>query len=361
MLTLSGAWTIEGLGHISHQLANLVLSNRLPLTIDGTNIAALDATGAWILQKVFQQPGQPNHPVQVGHLKTNFFDQIQRAQLQIAVAPPDVGAVPVKCVPLMERMGLATIRLYQNGAALLAFVGENSVKFFGWIIHPDRIRVRSVLFNLRSAGVDALPIVGLLIFMLGLVVAYQSADQLRRFGANIFIVDLVGLSMLREFAPLITAIIVAGRSGSAYAAQIGTMKVTEEIDALQTVGVNPYEMLVLPKVIALMIALPLLTVFADILGVFGGMVMARAELGVGFGEFLARFVKAIDMSAYLVGVGKAFVFAAIISTVGCFQGFRASGGPDSIGRRTTRSVVDSIFLVILVDALFSIAFSTLDL
>src|SRR5450756_142451 len=168
-------------------------------------------------------------------------------------------------------------------------------------------------------------------------------------------------SMLREFAPLITAIIVAGRSGSAYAAQIGTMTVTEEIDAMRTLGIAPLDLLVLPKIVALVIALPLLTVFADVLGVFGGMIMARAQLGVGFGEFLDRFVKAVSITAYLIGICKAPVCAAIIAVIGCFQGFRTKNGAESVGRQTTRSVVQSIFLVIVADALFSIAFSVLDL
>ena len=228
-------------------------------------------------------------------------------------------------------------------------------------LHPRRWRGRPILFNIRSAGVDALPIVALLSFLLGVVVAYQGADQLRRYGANIFVADLVGVSMLREFAPLITAIIIAGRSGSAYAAQIGTMAVTEEIDAMRTLGIAPFEMLVLPKLVALAIALPLLTVFADVAGVLGGMLMARAQLDVGYAEFLARFVKAVGLSTYGVGLAKAPVFAVVIVSIGCFQGFRTRGGADSVGRQTTRSVVQAIFLVIVADALFSIAFSALDL
>jgi phospholipid/cholesterol/gamma-HCH transport system permease protein len=167
--------------------------------------------------------------------------------------------------------------------------------------------------------------------------------------------------MLREFAPLMTAIIIAGRSGSAYAAQIGTMSVTQEIDAMRTIGIAPLEMLVLPKFVALLIALPLLTVFADVLGVFGGMLMAQAQLGVGYSEFLDRFSKAVSVTSYLVGLGKAPVFAAIIVLVGCFQGFRTRGGADSVGQHTTQAVVQSIFLVIVADALFSVAFSVLDL
>jgi phospholipid/cholesterol/gamma-HCH transport system permease protein len=218
-----------------------------------------------------------------------------------------------------------------------------------------------VAFNIRSAGLNALPIVGLLAFLLGVVVAYQGAGQLRTFGANIFVVDLVGLSMLREFAPLITAIIVAGRSGSAYAAQIGTMVVTEEMDGMRTIGIEPQELLVLPKLLALVIALPLLTVFADALGLAGGMLMAQVKLGVGYSEFIERLSKAVAVNDYLVGVLKAPVFAAIIVVVGCFQGFRTEGGADGVGRQTTRSVVWSIFLVIVVDAAFSVVLSALDL
>jgi len=262
---------------------------------------------------------------------------------------------------LLERWGQYVTTAAAQAYALLGFLGESALALAGWLAHPARIRLRPILFNLRSGGFDALPIVGTLSFLLGIVVAYQGADQLRQYGANIFVADLVGLSMLREFAPLMTAIIIAGRSGSAYAAQIGTMAVTQEIDAMRTIGIAPLEMLVLPKLLALVIALPLLTVFADLLGVFGGMLMARAQLGVGFAEFLERFSKAVSVTSYLVGIGKAPVFAAIIVLVGCFQGFRTQGGADSVGRQTTRAVVQSIFLVIVADALFSVAFSVLDL
>ncbi len=257
--------------------------------------------------------------------------------------------------------GSASVAAVRLAWALLEFVGETSMAAWGCLRHPSRIRWRPVAFNIRSAGWNALPIVGLLAFLLGVVVAYQGAGQLRTFGANIFVVDLVGLSMLREFAPLITAIIVAGRSGSAYAAQIGTMVVTEEMDALRTVGIAPQELLVLPKLLALVLALPLLTVFADVLGLAGGMLMAQTRLGVGYNEFLERLVKAVSVHDYLIGVLKAPVFAVIIVVVGCFQGFRTEGGADGVGRQTTRSVVWSIFLVIVVDAVFSVVLSALDL
>ena len=272
-----------------------------------------------------------------------------------------MGGIAQSPTPLLERLGQSAVAGGQQALAMLGFVGESSVALRGWIKHPGGVRWRPVLFNLRSAGFDALPIVGLLSFLLGIVVAYQGADQLRQYGANIFVTDLVGLSMLREFAPLMTAIIIAGRSGSAYAAQIGTMAVTQEIDAMRTLGISPLEMLVLPKLIALVIAMPLLTVFADVLGVAGGMLMAQAQLGVSYSEFIDRFPHAVSITSYLVGIGKAPVFAVVIALVGCFQGFRTLGGPESVGQHTTRAVVQSIFLVIVADALFSIAFSVLDL
>jgi phospholipid/cholesterol/gamma-HCH transport system permease protein len=192
-------------------------------------------------------------------------------------------------------------------------------------------------------------------------VAYQGADQLRHYGASVFVVELVGYAMLREFAPLIVAIIVAGRSGSAYAAQLGTMVVAEEIDALRTIGIDPLQRLVLPKIIALVVALPLLTLFADITGVFGGMVMARSQLDIGFAEFIDRFGRVMHGPTLLIGIGKSLVFAAIIASVGCFQGLRTQASADSVGRQTTRSVVQSTFLVMVADALFSVAFNLLKL
>jgi phospholipid/cholesterol/gamma-HCH transport system permease protein len=191
------------------------------------------------------------------------------------------------------------------------------------------------------------------------VIAYQGGVQLRAYGANIFIVELVSLTMLRELAPMMTAIIVAGRTGSAYTAEIGTMKVTEEIDALRTLGIAPMDMLVLPKLFGLMLVLPLLTLVADAMGIAGGMVMAATQLDVGFHDFVDRIPQSDTLEAFLIGIGKAPVFAMIVATVGCFQGFQVTGSADSVGRQTTVSVVHSIFLVIVVDAAFSILFGWL--
>lgn len=358
-LVLSGSWTARGIGTIEAQLAALSLPARSAISVDGARLEALDTAGAWLLQKLLQRLQSEGSRIALHDFRPEFAKRLEVVGQHVQGSPNPAQA---KAPPgRLDNLGRSVAAALEQGLALLSFVGETAFTLARCIRHPQRLRWRPILYNIRSAGFDALPIVGLLSFLLGIVVAYQGADQLRQYGANIFVADLVGLSMLREFAPLITAIIIAGRSGSAYAAQIGTMAVTEEIDAMRTLGIAPLELLVLPKLVALLIAMPLLTVFADLLGVFGGMLMSRAQLGVGFAEFTDRFVKAVSVTAYLVGICKAPVFAVIIALVGCFQGFRTHGGADSVGRQTTRSVVQSIFLVIVADALFSVAFSALDL
>ena len=363
-LALSGAWTARGIGAIGTpgaQFDALSLPENSQMVVDAARVEAFDTAGAWVLNKLLRRLRDKSVVVQMRGLAPEFAGLLEAIGQQADDAHDAATPLSGTSRSSLESLGRNSAAAVEQAAALLAFVGECALAFAGCITHPSRFRWRPILYNIRSAGVDALPIVGLLSFLLGIVVAYQGADQLRQYGANIFAADLVGLSMLREFAPLITAIIIAGRSGSAYAAQIGTMAVTEEIDAMRTLGIAPLDVLVLPKIIALLIAMPLLTVFADALGVFGGMIMAQAQLDVGFGEFLDRFTKAVSVTAFLIGICKAPVFAGIIAVVGCFQGFRTQGGADSVGRQTTRSVVQSIFLVIVADALFSVAFSALDL
>ena len=364
-LALSGSWTARCKSALEQQLAALEFAPATPVLADGARIEALDTAGAWVLHKLLQRLRDQGSIVTLSGLHAENERLLQLVAHHVTEQAASQAAPPAenagRSAQALDRIGRASVTAIGQTLALLGFVGESAMAFAGCIAHPARIRWRPILYNIRSAGFDALPIVGLLSFLLGIVVAYQAADQLRRYGANIFVADLVGLSMLREFAPLMTAIIIAGRSGSAYAAQIGTMAVTEEIDAMRTIGIAPLELLVLPKIIALVIALPLLTVFADLLGVLGGMIMARAQLDVGFGEFLDRFAKAVSITSYVLGIGKAPVFAVIIAVVGCFQGLATRGGADSVGRQTTRSVVQGIFLVIVADALFSIAFSLLEL
>ena len=197
--------------------------------------------------------------------------------------------------------------------------------------------------------------------MIGVVITYQMGLQLRNYGANIFIVDLLGLSVLREFGPLITAIMVAGRTGSAFTAQLGIMKINQEIDALDTIGVTPAELLLVPRIIGLLISLPLLIMWANIFGVLGGMIMSNNMLNITWYDFLHRFSNVIPLRALLIGLGKAPIFALIIASVGCFQGMQVKENADSVGQNTTRSVVMAIFFIIVADATFSVIFSKLKL
>lgn len=348
----AGAWTVQGIARLEQRMETLFWPDAGDLVIDAAAISALDTAGAWLLQRTVRALEQRGRNVRINGLRPEFSALLQliaaRAITPEHAAPAGDG--------LLARIGQHTWRGLLGMSGMLAFIGESATALLRSLAQPRRIRWRAILHNLQTAGVEALPITGLLAFLMGVVIAYQGADQLQRFGANIFIVDLVGLSMLRELSPLLTAIIVAGRSGSAYTAQIGTMKVTEEIDALRTIGVGPQELLVLPKILALIIALPLLTVYTDVAGVFGGMIMARSKLGISFEDFLDRFEDAVSLSSYLVGIGKAPVFAVFIALIACRMGLAVTRDARSVGANTTSTVVQSLVAIILLNAVFAILF-----
>jgi phospholipid/cholesterol/gamma-HCH transport system permease protein len=353
LVQCQGRWTVYHLAYVEQRLAAMSWPKVPELVWDLSGIEAMDTSGAWMLQRT------------VGALEENG----QRVELQ-SVSSDIAGLLettarkwPGRDLLRSRRPGwLETIGRFvaERGArawAALGFMGEGALGTVSLLFHPRRIRWRVLLHNVQVDGFNALPITGLLTFLMGVVIAYQGSEQLKTFGANIFIVDLVGISLLREIAPLVTAILVAGRSGSAYTAQIGTMRVTEELDALRALGISPMSLLVIPRAMALVIVLPLLTVFADVVGVFGGMLIASSQLGITFTEFLNRFDYAVAMRHYVIGIGKTPVFAIIVALVGCYQGLQVAGGVDSVGRQTTISVVQAIFLVIVADAFFSVLFS----
>jgi phospholipid/cholesterol/gamma-HCH transport system permease protein len=240
----------------------------------------------------------------------------------------------------------------------LAFFGRVLVLAAALPGHPRRLRLTSTVHHLRETGLTAIPIVTLMAFLIGVVLAFQGAAQLTQFGAQVFVVDLIAISVLRELGVLLTAIIVAGRSGAAFTAALGSMKMREEVDALRTLGLDPIAVLALPRILALVIALPLLTVAADVAGLVGGMAMSWIELGVTPGMFLVR-MEEVDASHYLAGLVKAPVFALIIGLTGCWFGFQVGSDAESLGRMTSRAVVVAIFLVIVADAAFSILFAVL--
>ena len=353
VLRCQGSWTIPHLAALDRLLATLRWPRAAELACDATDITAMDTGGAVVLHRLVTQLRREGRHLSIGGLRPEFQDILTMVSSNWSrIELPAAGGRPWS-----EQFQRAVIGRAQQTLRTVGFIGESAVGFWRALKSPSRMRWRAVIRSLEFDGFHALPITGLLSFLIGVVIAYQGAEQLRQFGANIFVVDLVGISLLREISPLIVAILIAGRSGSAYAAEIGTMKVTEELDAVKTLGLSPIQLLVLPRVLALMVALPLLTAYADALGVFGGMLIASNQLNVSFAEFMARFEQAVSLRHVLIGLGKAPVFAIIIALVGSYQGFQIRGGVDDVGRHTTTSVVQSIFLVIVFDAWCSILFS----
>jgi phospholipid/cholesterol/gamma-HCH transport system permease protein len=242
---------------------------------------------------------------------------------------------------------------------LVSFLGLTVTTIAWALARPWSIQVRATIRQIELTGLNALPIIGLLSFLIGVVIAFMGAVQLTKFGAEIYTVDLVGVAVLRELGVLFAAILVAGRSGSAFTAQIGTMKVNQEVDAMQTIGLSPVDVLVLPRILALMVALPLLTIYADLVGLAGGAAICSTVLDIPISAFTAELATAIDTTTFWIGMVKAPVFAFVIAVIGCYEGFKVSGSAESVGHRTTTSVVESIFMVIGIDAAFAIALSYL--
>lgn len=346
-----GRWTLPYLAVLERQVGMLRWPDAPDVVYDAGQITAMDTGGALLLQQSLAGVRNRGRKASVRGLRSEFGELLT----MVGTHWPRVESVAApRPTAWTERVKSAIRRQMESGIRGLAFLGESTVALFRAVRRPGSMRWRALLRILELDGVHALPITGLLTFLVGVVIAYQGAEQLRKFGTNIFIVDLVGISLLREIAPLIVAILVAGRSGSAYAAEIGAMKVTEELDAVRTLGIAPMDLLVLPRTLALMIAVPLLTVYADVLGVLGGMLIASGQLHVSFTEFIDRFEEAVAVRHFLIGVGKAPFFAVIIALVGCYQGFQIRGGVDDVGRHTTISVVQGVFLVIVFDAICSI-------
>lgn len=353
IIRCEGSWIIPHLTMLNTLLTEIQWPLARDLVWDVVNIRAMDTGGAIVLYRTIMELRSKGHQVSLEGLRPEFEELMQlvsshwdRVHL----------ALPVK-EHNQKNFTWWVFRHTGHMVKALAFVGEATVHVFRSLRRPSLIRWRALFYSLDRDGYHALPITGLLAFLMGVVIAYQGAEQLRQFGANIFVVDLVGISLFREISPLIVAILIAGRSGSAYAAQIGTMKVTEELDAVRTLGLSPMQLLVLPRVFALVIAVPLLTVYGDILGVMGGALVASSQLNVSGVEFIDRFEEAVALRHFFIGVGKAPCFAVIIALVGCYQGFQIRGNVDDVGKRTTIGVVQSIFLVIVFDAACSIVFS----
>jgi phospholipid/cholesterol/gamma-HCH transport system permease protein len=353
-LICSGDWIVAGLELLQKEREKWLA---LPMVekIDASGIGQMDTAGAWILDQMLSYYVSDTQACHITGMRSGHH-QLFSLVLKEEARLPDKPPVAVK-KNILHRLGEATFAKWRNCFDFITFMGELFISVWRTLFQPWKFHWRSVALAVESTGLNALPIIALMSFLIGVVLAYQMGMQLEIYDANIYIVELSGMAILREFGPLIAAIIAAGRTSTAFTSEIGTMKVNEEIDALKTLGISPIERLVLPKLLAFVIALPLLTVWADGFGVFGSMVMSKAKLGVNYTDFLLRFPTAVPLQHYLVGIVKAPFFALIIVMVGCFQGFQVQQDAASVGRMTTRSAVQSLFLIIIVDAFFSVLFS----
>ena len=358
-LLFSGNWTTGTLAEKERLLERAVEEpGRAPLAdavLDLSAVEEFDTAGAWVMVRAAGRLEQAGAKVTIegaDEARQRLLDAV--AEREPPPPPPRGLAFPLSS---LERIGKTTLAVLADARALIGFLGLVTLVFLSVLVRPARVRLTSLVFHMQKTGIDALPIVGLLAFLIGVVLAYQGADQLARFGAEIYTVNLLGISVLREMGILITAIIVAGRSGSAFTAQIGTMKVNQEVDAMRTIGLDPVEVLVLPRALALILVLPLLTFYANIMALLGGGIMVWTLLDIPPDAFLRQLQASIGLNSFLVGMVKAPIFAFVIGLVGCFEGLRTGGNAESVGTQTTRAVVEAIFLVIVLDALFSVFFS----
>jgi phospholipid/cholesterol/gamma-HCH transport system permease protein len=358
VLSLGGRWTLKAVAAADVALRHAGPGDAKRAAIDASAIEALDSAGAWAICRTLAALESSGVAAVIVGARPAHAALIER--VRACEARPDMArTVPNPFVVMLDRIGRQTVGVIHEARDLLGFFGLTVVTIGRALARPRRIRLTSLVSHLEQVGLNALPIVGLLAFLIGIVLAYQGADQLRRFGADIFTVDLLAVSVLREIGILMTAIIVAGRSGSAFTAQIGTMKVNQEIDAMRTLGIDPVEVLVLPRLLALVVAMPLLAFFADMMGLLGGGVICYAMLDISIVQFLRQLNGAVSLWSFWIGLIKAPIFGFIIALVGCYEGLKVSGSAESVGRLTTQAVVESIFIVIVADAMFSILFSYL--
>ena len=352
-----GTWDVASVGRLDADLRAFTAGPGADVVIDIAAVERLDTAGAWLLHRTrtaLTAAGARTEIVRARPDHQIMLDQVAANDRPCEIAPPSGNAV----VELLAHLGRATLEALEEAAQVLSFFGLVLVTLGRTLLRPGRLRFTSLVYHMEEVGLNALPIVGLISFLIGVVLAYQGASTLRQFGAEIFVVNLIGISILREIGILLTAIVVAGRSGSAFAASVGSMVVNEEVDAMRTMGLDPMEILVLPRLLALMLTLPMLAFFADMMGLFGGAVMSWLVLDVSPAVFIDRLNGAVGLWTFWTGIIKAPFFGFLIGMVGCLEGLRVEGSAESVGRQTTRAVVTSLFLVIIVDALFSIFYST---
>ncbi|MFY0616337.1 ABC transporter permease [Shimia sp.] len=354
---LSGALVTEHLAALEIPFAQ-VDPNGSPVRIDLSALSVIDTGGAWMVAQLRARLLEAGSAVDIVGGAADHIALIDT----VAAATPQEEPEDVEAAhrwTWVEALGESVVSGYQSVLSFISFLGQTIAGIVGELARPHKLRWASLVTHMQDVGLSAVPIVALMGFLIGVVLGFQGASQLQQFGAEVFVVELISISVLRELGILLTAIIVAGRSGSAFTASVGSMKVQQEVDAMQTLGLDPIRVLVVPRVLALLIMLPLLGFVANLFGLFGGALMSWFSLDVSPGMFITRLHDTTDVKHLLVGMIKAPFFALMIGVVACWQAFQVQGSSTSVGRRTTQSVVQGIFLVIAIDALFSIFFAQL--
>jgi phospholipid/cholesterol/gamma-HCH transport system permease protein len=364
-LELTGEWRALKIGAIDAALAALDFAGARHIEISTARLDALDLTGAWRLHEFIRQAQAAGTKIE---FKGTPPDQLRLVDQTLKGESPLCSQqrpkVPLRLVDEVELPALRSLTLLGRHAVLygrdlvsdLSFLGRMTVTAGSALTSWKRLRPISIARHVYDTGITAIPIVSLIAFLISVIVAYMSAQQLRSFGATIFVVDLVTIGVLRELGVLLTSIIVAGRSGSSFAAELGSMQLNEEVDALYATGVDPFEALVLPRVLGLIVALPLLTVIADVIGLAGGALLCRFLLNMPLTQYVTRVQEAITPTTFWVGLIKAPIFAMLIAMAGCYRGMQVRDSSRELGRLTTLAVVQAIFLVIFADAVFAVLF-----
>lgn len=354
-IRIHGPLNLSHFHQAKEMLQKASLANGKSTAIDLSEITHLDTAGSLLLcnfateQQLKLENFCPEHKA--------LFELVSQANL---VKPPKKKRLS-SWTRMVIRIGKATVDIWLATVELVAFMGRSWLILLKALKHPTRFRFISMIHHVEAIGINAVPIISLIALIISIILAYQGQIQLKPLGMKQYTVDLIAISVLREMGVLLTAIMIAGRSGSAFTAEIGTMKVRQEVDALRSMGFDPSELLILPRLLALVVVLPLLTLLADIMGLLGGALISLSLIDMPLPEYLERARHAITWKDFLVGMIKAPVFAFVIAQVGCMHGLKVSGSSESVGKETTASVVKSIFLVLILDGLFSIYFQKVGL
>ncbi len=361
VISISGSWRLINLSEIIDQLKTIPASKDRKIILDGQEISELDTSGAMLLLQSAMGSERDSSGIELKNFSKKHLNVIELVRPYIETTQGKKKQKKVKAEKSLVKLGKATLNFFKVTKDYLPFVGKTSKIIAEDSLKPRNFRFKEFFVQLEQVFVSAIPVIILVTFMIGVVVSYISAEQIKKYGANLFIVDGISLAMLRELSPIIVAIIVAGRSGSAFTAQLGTMKMNDEIDAITILGLSPFRILVAPRLLAITLTIPLLVFIGDVIGIGAGMIIANLQLNLSPSTFIDRFLVAVPVRWAWLGFLKAPIFAIFIAIIGCRNGLNSKNNARSVGLNTTATVVQSIVSVIILDAIFAVIFQELDI